>query len=385
MRRSLDTSLAVARRCRDRGLQLARRSRIPAHGDGLRGRPRASVHRPRPRAGDGGGRALGLAARAAGAVAAAADVPGGDGGRRGARWTAWRCPGSRSASLARWWCSARRSRSALRPRCGRARRWSGCSRCSTATRMARSLPACASRAAPIGASASWWRRWSLHARLGIAALGVVLLAPQRRMPLAAARPPGGAIAGRAGRVCVLRCVAVDPSPRSRCDRRLQRSCRLRRAARKNQRLDHHRHRARAVQHRADVDVVELLQFEPVDRHDRIGDLHLLAQVNADQAADVAVAGQHERMAVRQHAREPLDHAAAERIEPLERRRAAPRHEQRDRLLAVGEIEPLEHRLRSRARPRRDRSSRRRAAAPARSPARCAAAARRAARHRSCCR
>ena len=40
----------------------------------------ASVQRPRPCAGDGGGRPLGLAAWRARAVAAAADVPGGDGG-----------------------------------------------------------------------------------------------------------------------------------------------------------------------------------------------------------------------------------------------------------------------------------------------------------------
>ena len=116
------------------------------------------------------------------------------------------------------------------------------------------------------------------------------------------------------------------------------------SARKHQRLDHHRHRAGGVQHRADVDVVELLQLQPVDRHDRVGDLHLLAQVNADQAADVAVAGENERMVAREAVAQALDHAAAERIEPLERRRALPRHEQRDRRLAAGEIEPLEHGL-----------------------------------------
>ena len=59
-----------------------------------------------------------------------------------------------------------------------------------------------------------------------------------------------------------------------------------------------------VEHGADIDVVERLEFEPVDRNHRVRNLHLLVQVDAEQAADVAVAGEHERMAVLQHAREP---------------------------------------------------------------------------------
>ena len=55
-------------------------------------------------------------------------------------------------------------------------------------------------------------------------------------------------------------------------------------------------------------------------------------MDAEQAADVAVAGQHQRMAAsRARAASPSTDAVAERVEPLERRRAAPRHEHRDRL------------------------------------------------------
>src|SRR5713226_7892599 len=67
----------------------------------------------------------------------------------------------------------------------------------------------------------------------------------------------------------------------------------------DQRLDHDRNGARVRQHGADVDIVELLELEPVDRDDRILDLHLLAQMDPDQPAQVAVAGQNQRMAVRQ--------------------------------------------------------------------------------------
>src|SRR5262245_50672120 len=44
---------------------------------------------------------------------------------------------------------------------------------------------------------------------------------------------------------------------------------------KDQRLDHDRHRAGVRQHGADVDVVELLELETVDRDDGVVELHLL--------------------------------------------------------------------------------------------------------------
>ena len=61
------------------------------------------------------------------------------------------------------------------------------------------------------------------------------------------------------------------------------------ASRKYQRFDDNRHRARRVEDGADVDIVELLEFETVDRDDRISDFHFLAIMDADQPADVAVA------------------------------------------------------------------------------------------------
>ena len=67
-------------------------------------------------------------------------------------------------------------------------------------------------------------------------------------------------------------------------------------------------------------------------------------MNSDQAADVAIAGENERVIAREAVAQSLDRAAAERVEPLERRRALPWHEQRHGCLATGEIEPLEHGL-----------------------------------------
>src|SRR3954454_18293673 len=68
----------------------------------------------------------------------------------------------------------------------------------------------------------------------------------------------------------------------------------------DQRLYHHRHRTRSGQHGADVDVIEILQLKAIDGNDRIIDLHLLRKVNAHEAADVSVAGEHEWMPARQN-------------------------------------------------------------------------------------
>src|SRR5580700_2961750 len=95
------------------------------------------------------------------------------------------------------------------------------------------------------------------------------------------------------------------------------------AGRKNQRLNDDRHRARSVEDGADVDVVELLEFEAVDRDDRIFDLQLLAVMDADQSADVAVAGKHDGMAAGEHGLQSVGNTLAEIIKPPERRRAAP--------------------------------------------------------------
>ena len=116
------------------------------------------------------------------------------------------------------------------------------------------------------------------------------------------------------------------------------------ARRKHQRFDDDRHRARGVEDGADIDIVELLELETVDRNDRVRKLHLFAIMNADQAADVAVAGEHDGMAAGEHGLQSIGRALAKIAEPLERRRAAPRYEHRDRACAAAEIEPFERRL-----------------------------------------
>ena len=102
------------------------------------------------------------------------------------------------------------------------------------------------------------------------------------------RPDGGPHSGPLSR-------RAPPAARSRCwawccwlrcsGQALCFACR--RAARKDQRLDHHRHRAGAFQHRADVDVVELLELEPVDRH------HGILQASSPRA-DECRAGRRRR-------------------------------------------------------------------------------------------
>ncbi len=62
---------------------------------------------------------------------------------------------------------------------------------------------------------------------------------------------------------------------------------------------------------ANVDVIELLQFEPVDRNDGIVQPHFLAQMDSDQPADIAVADQDDRMAMREHIGQSVHDAAAE--------------------------------------------------------------------------
>src|SRR3981189_1178502 len=81
--------------------------------------------------------------------------------------------------------------------------------------------------------------------------------------------------------------------RRRLDRFLLPLLPERRAGREDERLDDDRDRARALQHLADVDIVETLDLQPVDRDDRVLELHLLAEMDADQPADVAVAGEHD--------------------------------------------------------------------------------------------
>ena len=85
-------------------------------------------------------------------------------------------------------------------------------------------------------------------------------------------------------------------------------------------------------------------------------------MDADQAADVAVAGEHDRMAVAP-ARAASPSATPRQKSSSRRNVAEPRHGTNTAtgLLAAAEIEPLERRLDRARRPRRDRSSRRRAA------------------------
>src|SRR5450759_4460945 len=99
-----------------------------------------------------------------------------------------------------------------------------------------------------------------------------------------------------------------------------------RMAREYQRFDYHRDRAGIFQNRADVNVIELLQFQPVDGDDRVGEPQFLAAVNTEQAADVAVTDENKRMAAVEHRGQSGDQSAAQRIEALERRRSVPGNE-----------------------------------------------------------
>src|SRR3954471_3080825 len=92
---------------------------------------------------------------------------------------------------------------------------------------------------------------------------------------------------------------------------------------KDQGLDDDRNGAGVRQHRADVDVVEFLELEAVDGDDGVVELHFLAQMNAHETADVAVAREHQWMTFRKHRRETVGHTLAESVEALERRRTAP--------------------------------------------------------------
>ena len=65
----------------------------------------------------------------------------------------------------------------------------------------------------------------------------------------------------------------------------------------------------------------------------------LLKMQADDAADIAVIDQHERMAFGQDIFEPLDDAAAKCLEAKKRRRAVPVKRDGDGLAAVQQIQP----------------------------------------------
>ena len=145
-------------------------------------RLQASLDRPRPHAGDGGGRAVGRPQRRAGAVGLAGGVRRRDGGGRRARHRrrAGADGGARHPRLGRssWacWCWPRR---ACRSRW--ARRSLPSSPCCTATRTARS---CRREAAAATYAAGFALATALLHALG---LGVAYLAPERRRHAARAR------------------------------------------------------------------------------------------------------------------------------------------------------------------------------------------------------
>ena len=164
-----------------------------AHLAGRRGhrlprRSRASGLRPRSRPRDDRRRPLGRAARAAGGVASARDLPDRHGVRRNARPRRRReSPASRSASRSRRSASAPRS-SSRRGRSSRSRpRSSASSRSSTATPTAPSCPRAATRSSTASASSS--RPGLLHAT-GIA-IGLIHRWPAGRTAL---RCAGAAVA-----------------------------------------------------------------------------------------------------------------------------------------------------------------------------------------------
>src|SRR2546426_824696 len=82
---------------------------------------------------------------------------------------------------------------------------------------------------------------------------------------------------------------------------------------KHQRLDDDRHGAGGLEQGADVDEVEFLQDDPVDRDDRIGKPGFLAAVDPDQSPDVAVSDQDERQAASKLVRKSGDDPPAEGV------------------------------------------------------------------------
>src|SRR3990170_27218 len=61
-----------------------------------------------------------------------------------------------------------------------------------------------------------------------------------------------------------------------------------RASREDKRLDHNGHGPRGSNQAPDVDVVELLELDPVDRHHGVGKAHLLLEVYSEQPSHIAV-------------------------------------------------------------------------------------------------
>ena len=84
-----------------------------------------------------------------------------------------------------------------------------------------------------------------------------------------------------------------------------------------------------VEDRTDVDIVELLEFEAVDRDDRIVEFHFFAIMNSHEFADIAVAGEHDGMAVSDDRIQSIGDSLAEVVEPPKGRRSAPGYEDRD--------------------------------------------------------
>src|SRR5262249_5147946 len=93
-------------------------------------------------------------------------------------------------------------------------------------------------------------------------------------------------------------------------------------------------------HLPDVDEVELLERDAVDRHDGAFDAQLLDAVDADQSADVAVTHEDERCAPLERGSEPGGDATRERIEPAEGSRLLPAIAKRDGPFSGAQIEAL---------------------------------------------
>src|SRR5262249_17204836 len=110
---------------------------------------------------------------------------------------------------------------------------------------------------------------------------------------------------------------------------------------KYKRFYDHEDGALRIKNGADIDVIKILEFKPVDGDDWRSDFHFFAKMNPDQPADITVADEHDRMSAGKDLSETVANASAHIIEPLECRRAAPWHEQRPRPLAVVEFASLE--------------------------------------------
>src|SRR5690606_28833146 len=105
---------------------------------------------------------------------------------------------------------------------------------------------------------------------------------------------------------------------------------------KHERFDDDRRCARGAEHLADIDIVERLEVQAVERGYRAIVPELVLDVNANEPADVGVANKDDGTAWMVLG-DGADQSAGERIEAREGRAAPPAYEHRDRFLGLVQL------------------------------------------------